>query len=412
MTETLSAPPVGASAHGLPDPEFVRRATALRGLLREQAPQGQADRQITKAATDAIDSAGLFNLMVPTRLGGPGASARTMIEVLVELGRADGSAGCSAALVNACTWFCVTYGEQAQQDMWGSNPHAKACGIFFPGMTRRHELGTGEKVEGGYVLSGRYPYASGNVVADWATLGMLVDGPDGTPVMALGLVAKEDWTVEDTWYTLGMRGTGSNTLVVEDVFVPDHRIQTFHALAVGDYASPFAATEPLSRASFLPVGTVILAAPAIGLAKAALDYSLEKLPSRSVGYTVYTEARNSPTHHLAVAQAASNIDAAHLLLGRAADDIDAFAAAGGYPDDAARGRIRMDTGHAVTLCKEAIDLLMTANGAGAFAQDGLLGRIWRDANTGGRHAFATPEIGKEVYGRLLLGADNPLTISV
>ncbi|MFC4945440.1 acyl-CoA dehydrogenase family protein [Pseudonocardia sp. GCM10023141] len=412
MTETLSARPVGAGAHGLPDPEVVQRAIALRGLLQEQAPQGQIDRQITPAAIKAIDGAGLFNLMVPTRLGGPGASARTMLEVLIELGRGDGSAGWSAALVNACTWFCVTYGEQAQQDMWGNKPDAKACGIFFPGMTRRHELGSGDKVEGGYVLSGRYPYASGNAVSDWATLGMLVDGPDGQPTMAMGVVPRSDWTVEDTWYTLGMRGTGSNTLVVDNAFVPDHRIQTFENLAIGNYATPYRDSEPLSRASFLPVGTIILAGPAVGLARAALDYSLQKLPSRSVGYTVYTEARNSPTHQLAVAQAASNIDAAHLLLGRAADDIDAFAAAGGYPNDAARGRIRMDTGHAVTLCKEAIDILMTANGAGAFAQDGTLGRIWRDANTGGRHAFATPEIGKEVYGRLLLGADDPLTISV
>ena len=72
----------------------------------------------------------------------------------------------------------------------------------------------------------------------------------------------------------------------------------------------------------------------------------------------------------------------------------------------------MDTGHAIALCTEAIDLLMTANGAGAFAQDGTLGRIWRDANTGARHAFAAPEIGKEVYGRLQLGADDPLTIQV
>lgn len=411
MTEILSAPAVGAASRGLPDPEYVRRAAALRELLREQAPQGQVDRQITATATAAIDRARLFNLMVPTRLGGPGASARTMIEVLVELGRGDGSAGWTAALVNACTWFCVTYGAQAQQDVWGANPDSTACGIFFPGMTRRHELGSGQKVEGGYLLSGRYPYASGNAVADWATLGMLVDGPNG-PAMALGLVARADWTVEDTWFTLGMRGTGSTTLVVDDVFVPDHRIQLFDDLARGAYATPFANSEPLSRAAFLPVGTIILAAPAVGLAKAALDYSLDKLPTRSVGYTVYTEARSSPTHHLAVAQAASNIDAAHLLLARAADDIDSFAAAGGYPDDRARGRIRMDTGHAVSLCKEAIDLLMTANGAGAFAQDGLLGRIWRDANTGARHAFATPEIGKEVYGRLLLGADEPFTISV
>ncbi|WP_040588567.1 acyl-CoA dehydrogenase family protein [Sciscionella marina] len=411
MTDTLSPAAETTRATGY-DADIVARATALHDLIRDEAAQGNEARQITPRVTDAIDEAGLFNLMVPTRLGGPSASARTMIEALIELGRADGSAGWSAALVNACTWFAVTYGEKAQQDLWAGHPQTKVCGIFFPGMTRRHELGTGSKVEGGYVLTGRYPYASGSAVADWATLGMMVDGPNGEPTMALGLVEAKDWTVEDTWFTLGMRGTGSNTLVVEDVFIPDHRIQTFENLSQGRYATPFAESEPNSRAAFLPVGTVILAAPAIGLAKAALDYSLGKLPTRSVGYTVYTEARNSPTHHIAIAQAASNIDAAHLLLGRACDDIDSYAARGQYPDDRARSRMRMDTGHAISLCKDAIDALMTANGAGAFAQEGTLGRIWRDANTGARHAFATPEIGKEVYGRLLLGADDALTIQV
>ncbi|EMY36005.1 indole oxygenase [Arthrobacter crystallopoietes BAB-32] len=230
--------------------------------------------------------------------------------------------------------------------------------------------------------------------------------------MALGLVSKDQWTIKDTWYTVGMRGTGSNTIVVEDVFIPDHAVQTFEDLAEGRYATSHGQDEAISRASFLPVGTVILAAPAIGMAKAALEYSLGKLPNRPVGYTVYTEAKNSPTHQLALAQAASNIDAAHLLLARACNDIDNYAERGEQPSALARGRMRMDTGHAVTLCKEAIDLLMTANGASAFAEGSILARIWSDANTGARHAFATPEIGKEVYGRLLLGADNPLSIQV
>lgn len=412
MTSAISIPQDVARAPRDPDRATVERAIALFDLIRSEAAQGDRDRQITRKVTDAVDAAGLFNLMVPARLGGPEATARTLLEVLIEVSRGDGSAGWSTALVNACTWFAVTYGEQAQQDIWAANPGAKACGIFFPGMVRRHQLGTGEKVEGGYLLTGDYPYASGSVVADWATLGMLVPGPDDAPTMALGLVPAKDWTIKDTWHTIGMRGTGSNTIVVKDAFVPDHRIQTFDDLAAGNYATPYARSEPNSRAAFLPVGTIILAAPAVGMAKAALDYSLGKLPSRSVGYTVYAEARQSPTHHLAVAQAASNIDAAYLLLSRAANDIDTFAAAGVYPDATARGRIRMDTGHAISLCKEAIDVLMTANGAAAFAQDGLLGRIWRDANTGARHAFATPEIGKEVYGRLLLGADDPRTIAV
>lgn len=390
------------------DESVVERARALRDLISSEAEQGQVDRQVTQKVLDAMDEARLMNMLVPERLGGPGINTRTMIEALIELGKADASACWTAALVNACTWFCLTYTERAQLEIWEENPNAKACGIFIPGATRRHE----QDGEQGYLLTGEYPYASGNIVADVATLGMLIDGPNGEPTVALGIVPKDKWTIKDTWYTLGMRGTGSNTLVVEDVFVPDYAVMTFPDLATGNFKTPYMDSEPISRAGFLPVGTVIHATSSIGAAKAALEYSVTKLPARPVAYTIYAESRNSPTHHIAIGEAASKIDAAHLLLARACDDIDAYAARGEYPDDLARARMRMDTSHAVELCREAIDSLMTANGAGAFAESSVLGRIWRDANTGGRHSFATTEIAKEVYGRVLMGADNALSIPV
>lgn len=408
---TATAAPARRTVIREPDWDIVQRATDLFPLIREDVPIGQEERQISERVTTALREAGLLNIMIPERLGGTGASASTLVEVLAELGRADGSTGWTAALLNACTWFASTYSAEAQAEIWADHPDAVACGIFFPGMTTRI-AGSGEKVDGGYVLSGKFPYASGSAVADWATLGMLATLPDGSQTLALGLVPSSDWTREDTWYTLGMRGTGSNTIVVDNVFIPEHRVQTFDDLAAGRYATPHLGSEALSNQAFLPVGTIILAAPALGLARAALDYAVAAIPERAVGYTVYQEARNSPTHQLAVAQAASDIDAAYLLAARAASDMDQWAEDGYYPDELQRARIRMDTGHIVTLCKGAIDSLMTAVGAGAFAQDGTMGRIWRDANTAGRHAFATPEIGKEVYGRLLLGADNPLTIGV
>ena len=119
------------------DHRLVDRAKGLFELLRAEAQEGQKKRQITPPATEAMSAEGVFQLMVPTRLGGRGSNAQTLTEVLIELGRADGSAGWSAALVNACTWFCVTYGEHAQREIWGDNPDAKACGIFFPGMTKK-----------------------------------------------------------------------------------------------------------------------------------------------------------------------------------------------------------------------------------------------------------------------------------
>jgi alkylation response protein AidB-like acyl-CoA dehydrogenase len=403
--------PEGRTAIVEPDWAVVRRATALFPVIRAAAKQGQADRQVTTEVTDAMRSAGLLNTIIPQRLGGLGASARTTIEVIAELARADGSAGWISALVNSCTYIASTFDEASQKDIWDGNRGALACGIFFPGVTQRI-AGNGEKVEGGFLLTGRYPYASGCAIADWAELGMLLEMPDGTSVPALGLVPRSQWRVEDTWYTLGMRGTGSNTLVVEKVFVPEHRVQTFEALQYGAYASPYYGSEPQSMYPCMPSGTIMLGAVALGLARAALDYVLETSPKRVVAYTVYDEARNSPSHQLAVANAASDIDTAYLLAARATSDMDTIAAARTFPTDLQRARIRMDTGKIMTLCKNAVDELMTTMGAGAFAQEGTLGRIWRDINIAARHAFATPHIGSEVYGRLLLNTDNPLTVGV
>jgi alkylation response protein AidB-like acyl-CoA dehydrogenase len=394
-----------------PDPEVVGRATELVPLLRKHAGEGQEDRCLASIVTDAMEEAGLFRLMIPQRFGGLEVNVRTFIEVLAELGRGDGSTAWTAALLNTCTWFATTYGERAQEEIWGANPDAKVAGIFFPGIAERVP-GEGTKVEGGYRLTGRYDYASGSFIADWATLGMAITLDDGSEGLALGLVPSSDWRIEDTWYTLGMRGTGSNTVIVEDVFVPEHRVQLFEDMAVGNYATEFGDKEPNSRAAFLPVGTIILAAPHLGIGRAALESVLEKVPGRPVSYTSYTEARNSPTHQLAIAEAMSKVDAAYLLAARSCRDIDRAAFDGDYPDDLERARIRMDTGHIVRLVRQALDLLLTANGAGSFAEVSSLGRMWRDANTAGRHAFATTEIGKEIYGRLLLGADGGLTTNV
>jgi alkylation response protein AidB-like acyl-CoA dehydrogenase len=394
-----------------PDADVVGRATELVPLIRKHAGEGQEERRLSPIVTDAMEEAGLFRLMIPRRFGGLEVNVRTFIEVLAELGRGDGSTAWTAALLNTCTWFATTYSERAQQEIWGANPDAKVAGIFFPGIAERVP-GEGTRVEGGYRLSGRYDYASGSFISDWATLGMAITLEDGSEALALGLVPSTDWTIEDTWYTIGMRGTGSNTVIVEDVFVPEHRVQTFENMATGNYATEYRDSEPNSRAAFLPVGTIILAAPHLGIGRAALESVLEKLPGRPVSYTTYTEARNSPTHQLAVAEAMNKVDAAYLLAARSCRDIDAAALDDAYPDDLERARIRMDTGHIVRLVREALDLLLTANGAGSFAEVSTLGRMWRDANTAGRHAFATTEIGKEVYGRLLLGADGDLTINV
>ncbi|MDF3307545.1 oxidoreductase [Rhodococcus sp. T2V] len=388
-----------------PNWDIVAKATALIPMIREYAEQGTTERRAAPEVMAALEAEGLFKLFVPRRYGGYEENLRTAMETIAEVARGDGSTAWAVALLNVCTWFGTTFSQQAQDEVFGADPDAKCCGIFTPGSKA-------QRVEGGYLVSGQWPYSSGSFAADWGTLGIALDVPEGEDPRALALIPKEAWTIKPTWFVAGMQGSGSDTIVVEDHFVPDHRIQRFVAMREAEFATPHKGEERNSNMAFIPVAALILVGAQLGLARHAMELTLAKLPNKRVAYTKYTAAKNSPTHQLGVADAATKFNLAELLMQQAASDIDNAAARGELPDMITRGRIRNNTGIIAELIKDGIDILMTTNGAGSFADANILNQIWRDAEIAGRHAYVTPEVGKEVYGRLLIGADDALTMDV
>jgi alkylation response protein AidB-like acyl-CoA dehydrogenase len=400
MTEILDRPHATGAGTEL-DREVVARVTALVPLIREHAEKSSEERRVVPEVVAALEEAGLFTLLVPRRLGGLETNLRTMMECVAEVGRGDGSTAWAVALLNVCTWFSTTFSDEAQDEMF-STPEAKACGIFSPPLKS-------EKVDGGYLVSGRWAYSSGSFAATWASLGIGVEGDDPR---ALALIPSSAWKIEPTWFVAGMKGSGSDTIVVEDHFVPEHRIQRFADMVDGDFRTSHKGDEQNANMAFIPVAAIVLVGAQIGLARHALERTLANLPKKNVAYTCYTNARNSPTHQLGVAEAATRFDQAEMLMRRACADVDGAAAGGVQLDRLTRARVRMDTGIIGELVKDGIDKLMTANGASSFADGNVLSMIWRDSEIAGRHALVMPELGKEAYGRLLLGADEPLTIDV
>lgn len=388
-----------------PDAQIIARATDLVPLIREHAAQSSEDRRVVPEVVKALADAELFKLLVPARYGGLETNLRTMMEVLAEVARGDGSTGWSVALLNVCTWFATTFSDRAQEDVFGVNPEAKICGIFSPPSKC-------ERVDGGYTISGRWPYSSGSFIADWATLGCALESEEDENPAGLALIPSSAWTIEPTWFMSGMQGSGSDTIVVEDYFVPDHHTQRFTDLVERKVATSALGTEPNAGMAFIPVAALVLVGAQLGLARHALEISVEKVPAKRVAYTFYTEARNSPTHQIDVAEAASRFDMAELLMQRAAADVDRAAAAFEILPRLTRARARNDTGLIGELVTTGIQHLMTANGASSFATANTLSRIWRDSEVAARHALVMPALGKEAYGRLLLGTEEPLTIDV
>ena len=298
--------------------ELLERAAALRPILERNAAKGEEDRRIADESIEALVDAGLFKITVPRRFGGYEVDIRTKLEVAAAVAEGDGATGWVLALTNVCHWLVGLYRDQAQQDIFGADPDARVCGVLAPSVETRRE-------DGGLVVSGRWPWASGSLHATWGLVAVLDrDAAGAITEHALALIPMTDLAVEDTWFVAGMKGTGSNTLVADEVFVPDHRLLSVPKAIENEYPTEHA-DEPLYRSSFIPVLALILVGPQLGLARAARDLVIAKAPSRAISYTSFERQTDSVAFQVEVARAAMMVDTAHLHAFRAAGEIDAAA---------------------------------------------------------------------------------------
>ena len=386
--------------------ELVARVHAIGDLLRANSAQGDADRRVVESSIDALTGAGLFRLGTPRRYGGYEASMKTMLDVTSAVAECDGGTAWAVSLINVCNWAAGLFSIQAQDDVWRENPDARVSGVFAP-------VGTSVKVEGGYRISGRWYYNSGSWHADWAMLGFPRTDAEGNVVdYGFALIPRTDLTLEDTWFVVGMRASGSNCVIAEDVFVPEHRVLSAPEASEGRVLNPYVDQEPTYRSAFMPMLQLILIGPQLGMARRALELVTAQAGSRAVSGTLYQRQADSVAFQMRLAKASLMIDTAHLHAYRAAEDIDRAAREGVYPDFTARARIIADTGLVAEHAREAIDSLLTAYGAGSFAESSPMQRLWRDAAVAGRHAFVTPDARYETYGKALLEVEERIVALV
>lgn len=400
------------STESVPDsmnsPGFVGRATALRELLERHRVAGDEQRRLTDEVMAGLAGAGLSRMWVPRRFGGWECDLRTMVDTTIEVTKGDPSAGWVHWILGCGDWLVGLFPEACQKEVYATGPDTRVCSVFAPSATAH-------RVAGGWTVGGRWSPASGCAHAQWAMLGFPRpdaaenEHPDGGN-LGFALIPMSELRVEDTWFTTGMRGTGSNTLSGERLFVPDHRVLSVMPAVRGDLACQDGeAAGPRYRSAFLPTLVTHMMGPYIGMARAALELVAKDASTRGISFTAYGRRSDSTAFQLAVAEASARVDAATALAHSAADSIDAQAAAGTYPDVVARARVRLHFGHVVAQCCEAVDLLVSAHGASAFAEPNPLGGIVRDIQTASRHAFASPVVNKEVFGRALLGVEENIT---
>jgi len=381
---------------------LVERAAAIRPILERNAETTDLRRRLADENVQALKDAGLCRLMVPARLGGHQTSVRTYIDVMAELGRGCGSTSWVASLINVCAWLASLFPERAQADIWASDPDAWIAGSLAPN-------GETVAVDGGWRVSGRWPWASGSMHAQWAACGIHMKNERGEMTnLGLSLMPIEDLTVEDTWFMAGMKGTGSNTIVAKDVFVPEHRFLPYPQAFGGDYRTEHT-DEVVYRAAFVPITVLILAPSQLGVAQSALEHAIARSTSRGITHTNFTRQADSAGFQMQIAEAAMKIDTAFLHARRAADDLDRYAQDNRLMDVTTRARVRMDTALAAKYCRDAVEILVAAHGTSSLADSNRMQRLWRDVHTASHHAITEWQVNLEVYGKALLGVEPNIT---
>ena len=387
----------------LVEQDAVGRARALVERLRSRHAETDRLSKATDETSAELEAAGMFKLTVPRAYGGLETNITTWMEAVAELGRGDGGVAWAVTLVNACNWMAAGLYPRKVADEVFADPNARVAGVFSPRGVKAH------RVDGGIVVDkGIWFFNSGVYHAQWDLLGVPMFNAAGESIgPGIALVPMRDVNILNDWDTIGLRGSGSSNVTMENVFVPDERIVGLLPATTGQQPRTFP-DAALYRTAFAPLMVGILAFPVLGMGLHVIEEFLATLPKRDIKLTPYTKAGEAVVTQVQIAQASAKVHAAKCVMAKACADMDAWAARGEYMPLHDRARICRDTAASDQLVWEAADIIADAGG-GSFARRGnTLSRVWGDIKVATQHPFVSLTSNFEMYGRLVAGIDPPL----
>ncbi|HEX2199632.1 MAG TPA: acyl-CoA dehydrogenase family protein [Burkholderiales bacterium] len=379
--------------------EAMRRARECVPALRERAQKCEDARALLPENEKLLHETGLFRFHQPKRFGGMELPFVAVVDIVAELARGCPSTAWNVGNLGCHHWILAYYEPQTQHEIWDANPDALIASSIALA------AGRGRKVDGGFVVSGKWPFSSGVDNSDWNMLAVTVYGEDGkTPIdWRLCIVPKSDYRVIDTWFAMGMAGTGSKDIEVTEVFVPERRALALARCRDG-LEHPGAAYNPgpLFRVPIVASAGHPLSATALGAAEGALETVLQSFRKR-VG--TYTGAKISDFQavQIKLAEARVLIDAATQLMRQGALGFDQYADENGVPDIPTKLRWRAQNAYAVGLCRKAGETLWSCYGANALYTRDPFQRYMRDLMAINQHFSFSFDIAGSAYGIAALG---------
>jgi 3-hydroxy-9,10-secoandrosta-1,3,5(10)-triene-9,17-dione monooxygenase len=380
--------------------DFKALARAMGPALRERAAEGETLRRLPDATIADFQEAGFFRMIQPARWGGYEVDPAIFFDTQIELARACPSSAWVMGVVAVHSWQLALFDARAQEDVWGDDSSVLISSSYAP-------VGKVEKVDGGFRISGRWSFSSGSDHCGWVFVGGFApkDPNARGPDMRTFLLPRSDYVIEDTWRVSGLKATGSNDIIVDRAFVPEHRthklIQGFTGGSPGLIENP----APLFRLPFGQVFVRAVSSSAIGAALGALE-----------AYRSYTAGRyatsdgskvaEDPTAQVLCADGVATLDEVQAILRRTFEEMMVHARAGEKIPVERRVLFRYESARAVVKSMEVVDSLFTASGGRALFDGHPIQRYWQDVHAARAHYANNPDKPARNLGRVMLGMKN------
>lgn len=379
------------------DNEVLGRVRELLPTIAERAHETEDARRVPDETIRSLTETGVFRMLQPARYGGLEADPVHFYESVRAIASACGSTGWVTAVLGVHPWHLALFDDAAQADVWGTDPDVLIASSYSP-------VGTMVRVDGGYEVMGCWRFSSGVDHCGWALLGGMLVDDRGEPIdNTTMLLPRSDYQIRDVWESVGLRGTGSNEIVVERAFVPDHRVMRNYEFSQLRGPGQKVNQGPLYRIPFATVFSSAIAAPVLGVVAGCYEEFLARMRDRvrlSLGGGRFAE---DVFAQVTVGRASSEIDASILQMDRNVHSLLDAAIAGVELPMQMRLRARRDQVMGTERALDAIDKLFKMSGGNSLNTGNPIERGWRDAHAGGVHVANDTERALSLYGRGAFG---------
>src|SRR3954469_14351432 len=377
--------------------EAMRRARDIVPTLRSRAQKCEEARVLLPENEKLLHGTGLFRFHQPRRFGGMELPFIAVVDIVAELARGCPSTAWNVGNLGCHHWILAYYEPETQHEVWGESPDALIASSIALA------AGRGRKVDGGFVVSGKWPFSSGVDNSQWNMLAVTIY-EDKTPVdWRLCLVPKSDYTIIDTWYAMGMVGTGSKDIEVKEVFVPERRALELPKTRGGlEHPGAKINSGPLFRIPIVASAGHPLSPTALGAAEGALEHVTQSFRTRLGTYTG-AKVADFQAVQIKIAKARALVDSARYLMRESAKLFDAYAERNDVPDLETKLRLRIQNTLAVAQSREAVETLWSCYGANAIYTRDPLQRYLRDTQAINQHFSFNFDIAGSAFGTVAMG---------